>query len=285
MPETFSEFFCREGREKFDAVLFDIDGTLAWGRKPLPGGKELLSRLNEEKFPYLLLTNDCGNSHEEKSAILARGGLPVGPENVFSCGDVLKLWKKKIRYAGELYFLCGRLGDPDYARMYGIQTTSDPERIQECAGVIFGEGQYDWQRCLNVVFNFFLKHPDAPFIVGNPDSYWPSLQYEGFGLGSGSQARFVLSVLQEAGKNTEILYLGKPYPLIYECLKLELSGRFQKEIPAGRIAMVGDSLASDIRGARANGLVSCLVLSGITTPEAAASAPEDRRPDLIFSGV
>ena len=70
-----------------------------------------------------------------------------------------------------------------------------------------------------------------------------------------------------------------------EALKAELAERFHRDIEPGRIAMLGDSLASDIRGAKANGLFAGLVLSGITTPELAASAPADRVPDLIFSGV
>ena len=56
--KTFTEFFCKEGRESADVVLFDIDGTLSFGRRPLPGAEELLDLLNKEKFPYLLLTND-----------------------------------------------------------------------------------------------------------------------------------------------------------------------------------------------------------------------------------
>lgn len=285
MQETFTEYFCREGRSELDVILFDIDGTLACGGRPLPGAGDLLSFLNKEKYPYLLLTNDCCSSHQQKAAILQRAGLPVEAEHIFSCGDVLKLWKRQSCYNGELYFLCGTLGTPCYAELAGIRVTADPDRIMTCAGVIFGEGRYDWQNHLEAVFNFFLEHPHAPFLVINPDSYWPSLYHPGMGLGSGAQARFILSVLKEAGKDTEILYLGKPYPPVYEALKAELAERFQREIAPCRIAMVGDSLASDIRGAKANGLFACLVLSGITTPELAESAPADRIPDLIFSGI
>jgi HAD superfamily hydrolase (TIGR01450 family) len=283
--ETFTDFFRKEGREIADVVLFDIDGTLSFGRRPLPGAEDLLNLLNKEQFPYLLLTNDCGRSHEQKAEILQRGGLPVSADHIFSCGDALKIWEKQSSYDGELFFLCGSLGSPCYARQAGIRVTADPDLIHDCAGVIFGEGQYDWQKCLEAVFNFFLEHPDAPFIVGNPDSYWPALDHPGMGLGSGAQARFVLSVLKDAGKNSEIFYLGKPYPAIYSALKAELTARLHKEIAPERIIMVGDSLASDIRGANANGLLSCLVLSGITTAELAAAAPEDRIPDMIFSGV
>ena len=58
MPETFTSFFLRCGRERFDAILFDIDGTLSSGVCPLPGARELLLLLEAEHFPYILLTND-----------------------------------------------------------------------------------------------------------------------------------------------------------------------------------------------------------------------------------
>lgn len=285
MFETFSEFFLREGREKIDLVLFDVDGTLSCGGIPLPGTKKTIEMLKQENVPFLLLTNDCCSSHRQKAEALIKAGIPVSGDNVFSCGDVLKLWAKKNNYNGELFFVCGLLGDPCYAKAAGMRTISDPALIDKCSGVIFGEGQYDWYYHLNAVFNFFLKNPHAPFLVLNPDSYWPSLYFKGLGLGTGAQARFIQSALHDAGKDTQIEYLGKPYPLLYESLKVELYERFGKEIPFSRVAMVGDSLASDIRGAKANGLLAYLVLSGITTSELAAAAPADRKPDMIFSGV
>lgn len=285
MFETFSDYFLREGRGKIDLVLFDVDGTLSCSGVPFPAAQKTLEMLRRENVPFLLLTNDCCSSHREKAESLKNAGMPVDGDNVFSCGDVLKLWAKKNNYRGELFFVCGILGNPCYAEAAGMRTTTDPAKIDDCAGVIFGEGKYDWYCHLNAVFNFFLKNPHAPFLVLNPDSYWPSLYFKGMGLGTGAQARFILSALHDAGKDTQIEYLGKPYPPLYESLKAELQERFGREIPFNRMAMVGDSLASDIRGAKAHGLLAYLVLSGITTPELAAAAPSDRIPDMIFSGV
>lgn len=285
MFETFTEFFLRCGRERFDVILFDIDGTLSAGGHPLPGARELLLLLEKEKFPFILLTNDGCNSRREKAAHLQRGGLPVSEEEIYSCGDVLKLWKKNSNYNGELFFRCGKLGKPDYAESAGIKTTSNPEELPQCQGVIWGEGSFDWKVVFEGVFNFFLSNPNAPLVVVNPDSYWPSSSHSGMGIGSGAQARFICTVLKEAGVMVDPIYIGKPYPLVYQGIMAELEERFGRKILPERVAMVGDSLASDIQGANANGLCSCLVLSGITTQALAAAAPVERRPRLIFSGV
>ena len=49
--------------------------------------------------------------------------------------------------------------------------------------------------------------------------------------------------------------------------------------------MLGDSLASDVRGANRAGFTSALVLTGITTPEMAANADGEFRPGLIFNSI
>jgi len=285
MRETFTEYFLRQGKDEFDLLLFDIDGTLSTGGRPLPGAWELLELLSRRAFPHLLLTNDSCNSHREKAALLHESGLPVGEEHIFSCGDVLKLWAARAGYKGELLFQCGKLGDPSYAELAGLRTTEDPEELPRCSGVIFGEGNYDWQRHLEAVFNSYLRRPGLPMIVVNPDSYWPCSDSDAMGIGSGAQARFICTLLEEAGITVTPCYIGKPYPLIYKSVEAELESRLGRPVLPHRIAMIGDSLYSDIQGANANGLRSCLVLTGITTPRLAAQAPPERKPELIFSAV
>ncbi len=285
MPETFTQYFLRQGKDEFDLLLFDIDGTLTSEGAPFPGARSLLELLRERDFPHLLLTNDAFSSHREKAALLQKTGLPVMPEHIYSCGDALKLWVRRSGYRGELLFQCGKLGDPSYAEQAGIRTTEDPKELPRCSGVIFGEGHYDWHRHLEAVFNAFLERPELPMIVVNPDSYWPCGSRRGMGIGSGAQARFICTLLAEAGLTVTPCYIGKPYPLIYKSVEAELTARLGRPVPPERIAMVGDSLYSDIQGANANGLRSCLVLTGITTPRLAAEAPPERKPDLIFSAV
>lgn len=280
----FTEYYLTN-KNTLDAILFDVDGTLSSGGKPLPGAKELLELLEVDRFPYVLLTNDSCNSCRQKSEILQRAGLPVPEQKILSSGNALKYWAEQNHYSGELFFQCGNLGN--YPALAGINVTTDPAAIHQCKGVLAGEGKYEWQSSMEAVFNLLLAHPEYPYIVADPDSYWPSFFHSGMGIGAGAQARFLCAVLRDAGKEVEPVYLGKPYAPIYQCAFPFLRSTFpEKEFQnPKRIAMIGDSLASDIRGANANGLLSCLVLSGITTPELAAKAPDDRKPDLIFRSV
>ena len=87
------------------------------------------------------------------------------------------------------------------------------------------------------------------------------------------------------GVEIEPIYLGKPHAAIYEHTLYELERRFGVEPEPECILMLGDSLASDVRGANRAGFTSALVLTGITTPEMAANADGELRPGLIFDSI
>lgn len=284
MPETFSQFFFRE-QHRFDAVLFDIDGTLSSAGKALPGAEELLLHLKNGGVPYLLLTNDSSHSRREKSQILQRAGLPVTEDEIISSGDALRGYVSSGAYNGGLFFKCGLVGDPCFAAAAGIEVTTDPGRIIECCGCVIGEGEFNWQPAMEGVFNMLLEHPEYPCVVPNPDSYWPYVSGAGFGFGAGAIARFITGVLAEAGREVKPVFLGKPHRPIYDFAFQELRRSFGMEVRPERLLMVGDSLASDIRGGNLNGMVSALVLTGITGAAMAEQAEAEFRPQLIFSGL
>lgn len=281
-----SDFF-KAHIDDFDAILFDVDGTLASCHVPLPGAGEFLSYLESINFPYLLLTNDSCNSRASKARYLTKGGIPVAEAQVLSAGNAFAWWVEQGYYDGGLFFQCGKLGEPSYPEAAGIKVTTDPERIYECSGVLCGEGNYEWRPAIEAAFNLLCKHPEYPIVVANPDSYWPSLRMNGWGIGAGAVARFICQVCADAGKEVKPFYLGKPYSPIYKCVFPFLKNLFPEKNfhDPSRILMVGDSLKSDIAGANANGISSALVLSGITAIEHVEKASVNEQPQFIFSGL
>jgi len=167
----------------------------------------------------------------------------------------------------------------------GLIPERDPHRIRECAGVIVGEGTYNWQDNVNAALNYFIVHPEHPLLVPNPDSYWPNGPSGEIGIGAGGKARFLCQILKDYGIRKRPTYFGKPHPAIFRLACRRLRERHigsRVAFKPARILMVGDSLASDIRGANRFGLVSALVLTGITTPAHLAAARSDCRPQLVF---
>jgi len=272
-------------RGDYAALLFDIDGTLLTAGECLPGADALLRRLRQLRYPFYLLTNDGNHSVEEKSVLMGRVGLYVEPAEIVSCSMALRQFAARRHYQGHSFFILGDLGKPCFAEQAGLVPCRDLARIDECSGVIVGEGVYDWQNYLTATLNFLVHHPDRPLVAPNPDSYWPASRKGTFGIGAGAKVRFLCGLLAEMGIDVQPIYLGKPYPAIYDYAVSLLQERYGfPEIPEMRkIVMVGDSLTSDICGANRLGMTSALVLTGITTAAQASAAEAELRPHFVFN--
>ena len=278
----FLELWRREA-DRFQAIVFDIDGTLLRGPHQLPGAAELLGEVRLQKKPLFFLTNDGDHTLEQKCSFLVRAGLTARPDEIINCLSGLESQAKKHDWVGRTFFAAGELGELE--RVSCVKLERDLGRLEHCAGVILSEGVYDWRVNWEAIVNFFRRHPERLFIVPNPDGYWPSPASGIFGIGAGGQARCIQLILKEMGVEIEPIYLGKPYAAIYEHTQYELERRFGVEPEPERILMLGDSLASDVRGANRAGFTSALVLTGITTPEMAANADGEFRPGLIFDSI
>jgi hypothetical protein len=70
------------------------------------------------------------------------------------------------------------------------------------------------------------------------------------------------------------IFAGKPEKAIYETAFERFGSR--------NALMIGDRLDTDIQGARASGIESALVLTGIDRPKQLLAAPEHQRPEYIL---
>lgn len=273
--------FLHRHRADFDAVLFDIDGTLVDRGHALPGAAQALAWLRRCGLPQLCLTNDGNHSVSQKAQYLAHAGLEMAPEDIVSCAHAILEFAERAGLAGGNAFILGDLGvsfppldapaadlSPAGAAAAPVfRETRDPAQLPLCQGVIVGEGTYDWLGVITAVFNFFVRQPQAFLLVPNPDSYWPN-GHHGLGIGAGAVARFLQQLLLDYGIDKPPTYLGKPHPPIFQRALHLLRDRHGAHVgvdPA-RILVVGDSLTSDIQGANAAGCRSALVLTGITRP-------------------
>ncbi|MCF6176845.1 MAG: HAD-IIA family hydrolase [Victivallaceae bacterium] len=273
---------------RYKAILFDVDGTLISGPQLMPGADRMISWLREHHYPFALLTNDGNHSPQEKSNLLQRCKLDIAPEEIVSCSMALNKYVDDNNLHGASFFVMGDLGKPCYAENAGLKPIRDIEQIEQCQGIIVGEGFYDWHKNFHAVLNLLRANPQIPFIVPNPDSYWPDSRRPGFvGIGAGGKARFICTILNEMGLAVTPHYLGKPYQDIYDYTIDVLKKRFDldDELASNEVIMLGDSLKSDIQGANNVGMHSALVLTGITNQQQATDATGDLKPDFIFKSI
>ena len=280
--KTFSEYY-RENRTNLDAVLFDIDGTLIHGGvSALPNAPEIIDTLNKNNCPYFIFTNGVTQSCAQRAEQLQRNGLNTTEKHIISAGHVLQKYLLDHNCCGQTFFQCGDLGDPNYAHAVGVHTVRSFREREKCSGVIIGGGALNNRSEFEAAFNLLLERPDLPCLTVNPDDLWRA--NTGFRIGDGSVAKFMVSLLKNCNINLEMLYLGKPYSPIYSLALQKISELLPgREIRPERIIAIGDYLQSDIAGANRAGMISALVLTGMSDLKAAKNAPQDFQPQMIFS--
>jgi len=266
-------------RDELDAIVFDVDGVLMTARHPTPGSGELIDRLRADDVPFALLTNDGCHSPEEKTELLRSCGMEFSPGDIVSASHGLVELAAERNWAGKQFFVMGYLGNPCYAERAGLRSTCDADALCECAGAIVGEKKYDWEEVITAVFNFLIAHSDAPLIVPNPDEYFPGSSVS-LHVASGAVGRFLQQLCRTYGHDVQPVYLGKPYAPIFLYNHHRIEKQLGRQVAHERVMIVGDSLASDIRGGLDFGYRTALVLTGITPRHMLSRSLT--QPELVF---
>ena len=75
----------------------------------------------------------------------------------------------------------------------------------------------------------------------------------------------------------EVLYAGKPYRPIYDMALAKAEAAVGRKVPARRVLAVGNSVRTDLKGARAIGVDFLFVTSGIHAEELGGRERPDRK--------
>jgi len=252
---------------EFRCLLFDAYGVLKEHAGLFPGVAERLGGLT---LPWWIVSNDASRTPQHLAS-----GYPdfVGAQRFISSGMVLRQHLLSRRLTGVLAYL----GPPTCAGTFdGLDLVAQPFMDLDDLGevtvvALMDEACFEWQPELNRLVNLVRARPQVEILAPNPDRLFPS--HSGLvGLGSGS-----LVALLEAATGREIPHFGKPSLPIYE-LALEQARPQLPDLQPHEVLMIGDTLATDVAGAKAAGFKSLLVLSGNET--AAGWEREAERLDL-----
>lgn len=239
--------------KNYDTILCDVWGVIHNGRRAFGGACEALANFRKGGGTVVLITN----APVPKAQVVSYF-LPIGvPENCFddcvSSGDATreelsrrrdkKIWRLGVDSGWERdQFLYQGLGldfvepeEADALLCIGLhdQVNDDPEDYRDTlkAGVRRG----------------------LPMICANPD----------IKVRVGDQlvwcAGALAAIYEEEGGS--VIYPGKPHPAIYK-LAVERAAMVRGEKPA-RILCIGDSPATDMRGAAGQGFDALYVGSGL----------------------
>jgi 4-nitrophenyl phosphatase len=257
------------GLRSVRGVLFDMDGVIYVGTKPLAGVQHAIDYLAETGRKFLFVTNNASKTPEQFVKRLAEMDIHIQPDQVLGSAEATASW------------LASQMGQPGWPRgpvivmgqdglkvalqKNGFELTTDPDAATYAVAGINFHLTYD--ELANVTLAI---RRGAKFIGTNSDATFPSER--GFLPGAGS----ILALLSTAsGQQPQVI--GKPNRGMYEQAMARLN------VTPDQTLMVGDRYDTDISGAIPLGLWTAGILTGISTRNDFEQASP--RPDLIVNDL
>ena len=254
--------------------VFDLDGVLYLGDTAIPYAAEAVQRLQHAGKQVYFLTNNSGKTRADYQRKLAEvNGLDIPEASIFTSAYATALYLKQRGAAGRSVFVIGEPGLAAELSEAGMAAVTRPDSVDfhDIDYVVVGidrQFTYDKLRFAHAA----ITRGHAQFIATNRDSTFPMETGEIPGGGS-----LVAALATAAGR--EPVNIGKPETHGYEAI-LSVA-----KATAADSVMVGDRLDTDIAVGRRAGAGTVLVLTGVTSPEKAQTAPPEWRPDRIIGDL
>lgn len=249
------------------AFVFDMDGVLYRGDRLLGGVQAALDAIAVRGHRSMLATNNSTATPASYVTKLAAMGIEVPEESILTSGVATRDYLIETLEPGGGLFVVGMPGlraqlfdgSPFHPVQYGEE--------QPAAVVVGLDFAFDYAKLKAA--NEAIR-AGALFVATNTDATLPT--EDGLVPGAGS----IVAAVQVASGQAPIA-IGKPEtPLMVQAL--ERMGASPEET-----VMIGDRLDTDVlAGARA-GMLTVLVLTGVSTRDDVAAAPA--APDIILSDL
>ncbi|MCJ7736521.1 MAG: HAD-IIA family hydrolase, partial [Anaerolineae bacterium] len=243
--------------------IVDMDGVLWHAHVALPGIQDFFVFLRKQGIDFTLATNNSSRTPEHYAEKLARFGVDIPPEKILNSSEATAVYLSTIAPPGTRVYAVGEDGLRRALEKHGF-TLSEVDASYVVVG---------WNRDLHwkhLATASLLIHNGAHFIGTNPDTSFPTER--GPVPGNGAQLAAI-----EVTTGVKPIVIGKPAPGMY----LEALRRMNAS--PDTTAVVGDRLDTDILGGIRTNLTGILVLSGITTREAAAES--EIKPNLVCTDI
>lgn len=230
----------------FDGFILDAFGVLNRGETAIAGAVERMAELRAMGKKLIVLTNAASYSRSQILEKYHRLGFDFRSDEVISSRD-LALAALPHLPPGKRWAAGATVDDKfdDTSHMPG-QLLDDPALYDNAGGfLLLSSARWtdrDTQRLISA-----LRENPRPVVIANPDLVAP--REDGLTIEPGSFAHALMDALPVTP-----LFFGKPYVNAFDAAIAKLPG-----IPRDRIAMVGDTLHTDILGGAASGVGTVLV--------------------------
>lgn len=255
------------GRE---LILADLDGVVYRGSQAVDGAVAALNKAAEScRVGYL--TNNASRTDETVAAQLRSLGLQLSAADIVTSPQAAtKLLAQQVA-PGARVLVIGGDGLVDELTKAGYTVTRSAE--DNPAAVVQGFApDIGWTHLAEACFALAEREDGTslPWIATNTD--WTLPLERGLAPGNGTLVSAVHTAVQRLPE-----FAGKPEPAIFHTA----FERFGTQ----NALMLGDRLDTDIQGARAAGIPSLHVLTGVDRPKQLVAASAAMRPDYIVDSL
>lgn len=248
-----------------DALFLDLDGVIYRGPDSIDHAVEAI---NQTSVPVAYLTNNASRTPEQVAQQLRGYGLELEPENVVSSPQAASALLTTLIPGGSTVLVVGgeglirEISDAGFT----ITTSADDHPVAVVQGF---SPEVGWTHLAEASFAL-QRDSSVVWVATNTD--WSIPVQRGVAPGNGA---LVSAVHLAVGRLAT--FAGKPERAMFDLAASRLS--------VSQPLMVGDRLDTDIKGARAAGMSSAVVLTGIDQAKQILAAGEDQRPDYILQDL
>lgn len=245
--------------DRFDVLLFDLDGVIYVGPTAVPHAAEAIEAMGARGVRCVYVTNNAARSASTVAEHLVRLGVAASAADVVTSPQAAVSLLPRFVPDGSAVLVIGGAGIEEALTDRGYR----PVRSLDDAPAAIMQGyspDLTWQHLAEATF---AVRTGLPWIATNPDLTFPTPR----GVAPGNGA-LVQVVAQTAGRPPDAV-AGKPEPPLLQEGIARTSAR--------RPLMVGDRLDTDISAGSRIGIPTLLVFTGVTTfAEVVAAIPEER---------
>jgi HAD superfamily hydrolase (TIGR01450 family) len=249
---------------RYDAVLFDLDGTLLIADRALAGAAQAVAAAREAGARVGFLTNDPVTGVDAQAERLAAAGIAAAPGEIMTSLTALaRLAAAELGPAPVL--LLGSAALAAECAGLGLEQIDDPAQAR--AVLLGGAGHLTFTD-LTAAVRAVLVH-GAALYGANRDATYPAAGGPAPGCGA-----LVAAVETSTGRIARCA--GKPEPWLFDEAR-QLLGH-------GDYLVVGDRLDADVVGGVRAGMATALVLTG-STDRAELDAWDGPAPDHVLGSI
>jgi phosphoglycolate/pyridoxal phosphate phosphatase family enzyme len=251
-------------------VIFDLDGVIYRGHTPIPGAGDVTRWLSSNAYQVYYFTNNSTKTRESYVELLAGYDIATDTHHIVTSACLTARYFTENGLLPATALVVGEGGLAEELKRAGIRVVRR-RGTRPVDYVVVGMDRQFTYRKLHEAQQAVLA--GAKLIATNRDATYP---VEGGNVipGGGSIVAAVATAAER-----EPLLIGKPSPEAGRLIAHHAG------VEPHEMLIVGDRLETDIEMGRRAGLLTCLVLTGISRIEEVDALPPSSRPHWVIESI